>query len=236
MRELHCRDIRCDTQIDRPLLGVAANLVERPFAHIPDNTHILGDRDKDRGRDIAMLGVIPAHQRLAALDLVGPGADERLVVHRNLAIGDRVAQILLDLAAMSRPILQIARIEPVLAAPAALGRIERQIGRGDQFLGIEPVVGRDRNADRGSDDRTRAIDRIGLRQHLDKPLAKLAERTAIIDIGHHNLEFVTAQMTDFARASDNSFKPRRYLLEQFVAGLMAQCVADLLEPVEVERQ
>ena len=43
-------------------------------------------------------------------------------------------------------------------------------------------------------------------------------------------------MTDFARASDNSFKPRRYLLEQFVAGLMAQCVADLLEPVEVERQ
>ena len=52
-----------------------------------------------RRRDEAALGMVPAQQRLQAADLVALEVDERLVVELELAVGQRLAQIELQLAA-----------------------------------------------------------------------------------------------------------------------------------------
>ena len=73
-------------------------------------------------------------------------ADQWLIVHRQFAIGNCVAKVFLDLPTMLGAILQIARIESILASPAPLGGVEREIGGLDQFLGVEPVIRCNRDA------------------------------------------------------------------------------------------
>ena len=52
------------------------------------------------GEHEAALGMVPAHQRLEAADLVALEIDDRLVVQLELAVGERLAQI--ELAAAPR--------------------------------------------------------------------------------------------------------------------------------------
>merc|ERR1712023_392657 len=108
---------------------------------------------------------------------------------------------------MLGPVLEIARIETVLpTAPPTLCRMKRKIRRLDQLLRIQTVIRRDGDTNRRADDRAGAIDRIGLRNHLDQALAKLTQNTAIIDIGEHDLEFIVPQTPDFAFIADDAAK------------------------------
>ena len=54
--------------------------------------------------------------------------------------GQRVAQILLQLAAIFGIGMHVRRIEAVDAAAIALGRIECQVGVADQRVGCHPVL------------------------------------------------------------------------------------------------
>ena len=67
-------------------------------------------------------------------------------------------------------------------------------------------------------------------------MAQFAQCTPVIDVGKHDLEFVTAQSTDFALVADNTAKSRCNLLQQFVAGWVAKRIVDLFESIEIEHQ
>ena len=110
-----------------------------------------------------------------------------------------IAQIFFDLAAAFGLGMQIARIEPELAAPAALGGIEGQIrALRTSIIGIEPVIGRNGNADRRANDAATARNRIGLGDHLDDLLGNITKPAAVVDIGQDDLEFVATKPADFA--------------------------------------
>jgi hypothetical protein len=178
--------------------------------------------------------MFPAHERLERDDLVAFRADDRLIVHLQLAPGERVTQVLLDLAPLLRAVLEVVRIEAVLAPPAPFRRIKRKVGALDQVRRLDAVVRRDRHAYRSADDRATPVERIGLRNHLDDPLRELTQFPAIVDVGKDHLEFVAAETADLASPADDLFEPLGHLLQQLVSGGMAERIVDLLEAVEVE--
>jgi hypothetical protein len=58
-----------------------------------------------------------------------------------LVRGERLAQVLLEFAALLGLVLEVGRIEAERAAPAVLGGVEREIGGADDFFALDPVVG-----------------------------------------------------------------------------------------------
>ena len=180
--------------------------------------------------------MLPAQQRLIADDPLGLRADDGLIGDEELVGGKRVAQIVLELLAALRAGEHFGAEEAVDAAPVALGGIEREIGVAHQRLGVMPVLGRDRDADRAADADRRALDRIGLRQVEDHAPREIAEPRAIGLIGQDHLEFVAAQASDQPVAADRALQALRHLLEQRVAGVVAERVVDGLEAIEIEQE
>ena len=95
--------------------------------------------------------MVPAQQRLEAADLVAREVDERLVVELELAVGQRLAQIDLQLAARLHVGVHVRLEEAVDAAPLGLGPVEGEIGVLEQLVGIGAVARRDGDADAGAD-------------------------------------------------------------------------------------
>ncbi len=80
-------------------------MLENECADLVDQPHLLCHRHKDRRGDEAAFGMVPAQQRFHAGDPVVHAGDDRLIVHFELAIGERVAQVFFDPAAHVRPVL-----------------------------------------------------------------------------------------------------------------------------------
>src|SRR5690606_7672023 len=104
-----------------------------------------------------------------------------------------------------------------LPAPAVLRGVESEVRRARDLVALEPVVGRNRDADAGADDRALAVDRIGLRDDLDDLLGQLAELAAIVEVGEDDLELVPAETPDLAAVADDIAQPLRHLAKQLVA-------------------
>ncbi len=208
--------------------------MQRPFAKLDDEVRFLGNRNEQRRADRAALGMVPAHQGLEADHHVVLDTHDGLVVQIERIVGQGLAQVLHQDAALFGPVLEVGGIEAELPAPAVLRDIERKVGAVDQVLAVDAVVGRDRDAHRRADGRALVADRIGLREHLDDLVGELAERAAIVHVGQDDLEFVAAQPADLALVEHDMMKPVGHLLEQFIACLMAERVVDLLEAVEID--
>ena len=121
--------------------GRGAGLPHRPFAERDDEPGLLGQRDELGRRDEAALGVMPAQQRLEAADLVAREVDERLVVELELAVGQRLAQIDLQLAARLHVGIHVRLEEAVDAAPSALARSRARSAFLSSWSGSVPSPG-----------------------------------------------------------------------------------------------
>ena len=77
---------------------------QHPFAERVDEAGLLGERDEDLGRDAAVLGVVPAQQRLGADDGVVGEPHDRLIVEAQQALLQRVAQRALE-RVLAQPVL-----------------------------------------------------------------------------------------------------------------------------------
>ena len=119
--------------------AVGAGLPDHPFADRHDEADLLGERDERAGRHHAVLGMVPADQRLEAADLVAREIDDGLVVQLELAGRQRLAQVVLQRAARLHLRVHLRLEEAVGAAAVALGAVERQIGVPDQLVGARPV-------------------------------------------------------------------------------------------------
>jgi hypothetical protein len=80
-----------------PFRKLAAGLDEAPAAEAPDQPGLLGERDELSRWDEAVARVLPARERLEALDLARRERQRRLVVELELVVRDRLAQLGLEL-------------------------------------------------------------------------------------------------------------------------------------------
>src|SRR5690606_38676834 len=191
----------------RPARRVGAGAAQRPLAELVDEVRFLGGRDERRRRDVAAIGMLPTHQRLEADDDVILGPDDRLIMQLELVRRERLAQVVDQQAALFLLVLEVGRIEAELPAPAVLRGIESEVRRARDLVALEPVVGRNRDADAGADDRALAVDRIGLRDDLDDLPGQLAELAAIVEVGEDDLELVPAETPDLAAVADDIAQP-----------------------------
>src|SRR5579872_1182073 len=83
----------------RPACRIAAGGMQHLPSNHTDQADFLGDRNELARLDDAALGMVPAQQRLAADNLGGIEIDQRLIVHDQLAMLYRAAEIRFELAA-----------------------------------------------------------------------------------------------------------------------------------------
>ena len=96
---------------------------------------------------------------------------------------------------------------------------------------------RERDADAGADDHLVTMQVVGRAQRLDEPLRQRGRPPrGCSALGLDDGEFVAAEARDRVALAHAALQPRRDLLEQRVAGRMAERVVHALEAVEVEAQ
>ena len=76
-----------------PRAPVVERALDHPARERPDQPCLLGQRQELGRREQSAGGVDPAHERLHALERAGRGLELRLVVQRELALGDPAPQL-----------------------------------------------------------------------------------------------------------------------------------------------
>src|SRR6185295_17665109 len=93
-------DVRVIRELGLEVHRVAAGRLQDPEPERDDQAGLLGERDEVERRDEAALRVLPADERLEAVDRAGLQRDERLVVERELAVLERPRKVALELQAL----------------------------------------------------------------------------------------------------------------------------------------
>ena len=209
---------------------------QHPFADLADQAGFLGQRNELGRRDRPAGRMLPADQRFEPGDLLAGGADDRLVMDRQLAALDRLAKIVLEQLALGRLAVHRRFVEAVLAAAGGLGRVEREVGIADQRVGAGPARVADGDADRGADRHLVAFDHVGPRDLLDQRPGERFQQADVDAAGKHRLELVAAETPDLAVIAHHRLQPLGDLAQQRVADRVAERVVDVLEPIEIDHE
>ena len=115
--------------------------MQSPFPHGDDEPGLFGKRNEVAWRDKAMLGVMPAHQRLTRLHLACLHIPDRLIIELKLTLFQRNLQICLE---PTPRLLMEARAwvkQHLGAATFGLGLVQRNIRVRQKFIGADAVHG-----------------------------------------------------------------------------------------------
>ena len=178
-------------------------------------------------------------QRLERRRSAGAQLDDRLVVHRELAAVERVEQV----GAQVEPVERAARrgvvehLDPAAAArpwPRTWRRPRRAASR---WPG-RPAAHAEHPADAGRDRApARRAARNGSSSARGHPAGRRrATSVEVADAVEHHDELVAAEAGQQVAGAQAAAQPVGHLLEQVVAGLVAEPVVDRLEPVEVAEE
>ena len=218
-----------------PARSLVDRLLQHPRGQRVDQAALLGQRDELARRDDAPYGMHPAHQRLDVLDPLVLHVDQRLVVQRQLTERGGVAQLGQDRQPV--PVRLVGR--GVVERPAAagpLGAVHRDVRALEQHARLVAVLAGERDADAGGE-RDRHLGQVErlleAGQQLAGDRARLDRR---VQVGQADGELVAAETGHRVRAAQGGAQPFRDLTQQQVAGVVAERVVDVLEPVEVEQQ
>ena len=132
--------------------------------------------------------------------------------------------------------VQVGLVEADVVAAAFLGPVEREVGIADQLLDAVAVDRADRGADAGADEQPLVAIEEGPLQRADQRQAELLELVAALDLGHHDRELVAAEPAGGHLVRDHRLEAARDLLQQMVAGDVAEAVIDRFEAVEIDQQ
>ncbi len=234
--ELQRRDVDGDAHILRPLRGVMTGGAHHPFANRANQPRLLRNGDEHGGRDRSAHRMIPAQQCLEADDPFILRVDDRLEHQMKAVMGERMTQVLLQLAAVLRVGQHVLGIETMHSPAVVLRRIERQIGIAHQSLAGHAIVRTDRDAHRRADHDLRAFDPVWLRHRIDDRIGQLSQFGAVDPVGQHNLEFVPAEAADHAPPFHDADQALAHLAQQSVARRVAHGVVHILEAVEVDQE
>jgi len=112
--------------------------------------------------------------------------------------------------------------------------VHRLVCMPHQRIGVGVVEGVEREADAGGNVDGLTVEHIGLAECLEQALYGLSTLIDRAQIAQQQDELVTAKPADSVVGSDVFLEALRHHHQQLVAGLMAECVVDRLEVVEVE--
>ena len=132
-----------------PLRHLPAGLADRPQADLLDQSALFGQRDELRRRNLAEHRVVPARQRLDAMDGAVAGPDLRLIVQLQRVVGDRAAQRRAVLQPLLGEPVHVGAEEAERGAAGLLGLVHRRIGLLDQRIDVGGVVRIQADADAG---------------------------------------------------------------------------------------
>ena len=152
-----------------------------------------------------------------------------------LACRQRLAQIVLHGPALLHLRVHVGLEEAVGAAPVVLGAVERQVRIAHQLVGCEPVGRADGDADAGADDDLAALELVGLAHRLDDALRKRRGVGRLVDRHLQDRELVAAHARDRIGLAHQRAQAAGGILQQLVAGRVAQRVVDVLEVIEIEQ-
>ena len=183
-------------------------------------------------RDRPVLRVVPPRQRLEAHDRFGAGVDERLVVHVHLVAVDGPFQ----------------RLDVVTVAAVGVGE---QVGQSTALAGVHGGVGgacqlpeaRPPRSTGGHTDGTGHLQRHAIGGvDLDRVDEDLRRNLGHLDgglgggIDEDDRELVAAEACDQGSGRHSVPQSTRDLDDDLVACVVAPCVVDDLEPVEVHQE
>ena len=221
-------------QLLLPAPQLAHGVPQHPVAQVHDHPGLFSQRDERIGHQQAALRVVPAHQRLNALDPAGRKFHHRLVVQGELVLADRLTQFG-DHDALQPAGVEQCRFEHLDAAVRlGLGGVHRGVRFHDQIVDGLPGF-RDPQADAGAAGDAQVPDFQALAEGLEDPVGDPACPHQV-GLRQHHGEFVAAEAGDRVRVADGVLEPPRDHPEDVVAGAVAQRVVDALEGVEVEDQ
>ena len=211
--------------------------MHHPFADRHDQPGLLGQRDEHGGADHAQFGVLPAHQRLHAHDVLGLGIDLGLIDHAQLAVAFGVAQARLQRHAVLARVLRTDLVDLEVVAALVLGRIHRLVRMLEQGIGVVGVVGEKAHAHRHGDLQLHAVFQEDRRLHHLHDLLGHAQHVVVLDdVAQHDGELVARIARHRVGGADAAAQALGDGAQHLIAGGMAVGVVDGLEPVQVDEQ
>ena len=220
----------------QPAAQLRQGQAEDPFGQPQDDAGALGHRDELTGRDEPLGRVLPAQQRLDALDPLAVQGVLGLVVEEELV------------GALERPAEVAEHREP----PGRRSRAGRARRRRRRPCAPSPRTSRCRRSAAVPRCRCRATARARSRcwprrraRHRRPRRGGAATRAAArrrpgladaVHRGEQDGELVAAEPGDGVPLPQHRPEPRADLAEQLVAVAVAQSVVDLLEPVQVDQE
>ena len=146
--------------------------------------------------------MLPADQGLDPVDLAGVQVDDRLVVEDELAAGERVLQIRLDLEELHGAFVHRRLEDGVPVLPGGLGRVHRRVRVADEVVRSDVRLGRQRDAGARPDEDLAATDLEHRSERLLEPRRQLDRGDLGDRILEQDGELVAAQARDrVARAT-----------------------------------
>ena len=196
----------------------------------------LGERDEDLGRDAAVLGVVPAQERLGADDGVVGEPHDRLVVQAQQAVLQRVAQRAFERVLAQAVLGEVGVQELERVAAELLRVIHRDVRVLQELLGIVRIVGIDADADRGRHVDVVLLDLERLGDGVEQLPRDPSQHRGLVEVLDDDHELVAAEPGQEVGVAQRGGERRAHALQELVADPVAERVVDVLEAVEVDEQ
>ena len=180
--------------------------------------------------------MVPAEQRLDACHRAGHDVHLRLVLEDQLVALDGAAQVVGECEALGDPDLQFVGVELVVVAAVRFRLVHRGVGLLQQRLGVGIPEWVEGCADAGGHEDLGARERNAhgeFAQQLVEHHLELFDARQILD---QDGELIAAQAPDGVLAAQAPFEALADLLQELVAGRVAERVVDVLEVVEVDEE
>jgi len=207
---------------------------QHPALHLVDHPRLLGDRDEVEGRDQPAGGVLPAHQRLAALHPPRLHVDDGLELDTQLRGLERMEEVGAQLHAGERRRVHLGLEEHVAILAVRLGPIHGHVGIAQQVAGPEFRASGEGHPDAGARHHPLPL-------HHERGLEGAEQAPGQSDRGggtagvlHQDRELVAAQPAGEVAPAQAAADPVTDLDQQLVPRGVAEAVVDRLETIDVE--
>jgi len=180
--------------------------------------------------------VAPSHQRLEALYLGRRQIEDRLVVHRDLARREGVAQFLGERETADRLLVHARGEDDVVALALALGLVQGDVGLLDELVVVGPRGVPDDDPDARVLLDVAAADQERRGQRLDQSSRHLLGLPRRVQSFGEVEEFVAAEAAECVGVARDLLEAPRDRSEHLVAGEMPERVVHPFEVIEVQEE
>ena len=219
-----------------PRARLGAGRAQDPGAERDDEPGHLGERDEVRGRNQTQLGMAPAQQRLHRSHAAGGDVEHGLVVEDELVLPDGMAEAALQGQALEGGGVERGRAELIVVATLLLRPVHAGVGVLDERIRVAPVLRVEADADAGGGQELPVLDEEGRPQRVEDLLRDPRRVHHLGHAGEQQRELVPAQARYGVAFAQAGAQALRHVLDEPVAGGVAEGVVDGLEAVEVQEE